>query len=614
MKALLAFIFILFLSLHLYAQVNAYAKVTAISSTTLTISTSNETYATFISGLPVIVMQMQDNTIGSNTSNSTSFGSLSSILSTGEYEVAHISSVTRSAGAITQITLTSPLANTYGTGSNSSVQLISYPLMGSTNYTTTADITAVPWNGSIGGVVAFRVSGTLTLNHNITADAAGFRGATANAGNAGSCDNVTYITGANEYNASKGEGIYKVTNTSYAAGRGRILNGGGGGNSHNGGGGGGSNASTGGEGGKGYSCASNAGGLGGITLYPFVSSSRVFMGGGGGAGEANNSYNTAGGNGGGIIIINANHITTTGTGSALRISANGETASDVGNDGAGGAGAGGTVMLKVNSWNIASTKTLTISANGGAGGNVTDAAAHGGGGGGGQGAVIFSTATPTTNITSRTLNGAGGRNNAGGTFAESGGGSDNAAIFNSSFGLLPTNILSFKGKKSNSDNLLNWQMVHESEVEYYEVQRSGDGSNFQTIERVNKQSELYHFADKNVDDGNFYYRIAIHSANHVTTYSSVVLIRSANLLVQNVSLLPNPVHQHATVVVDARRSSFATISIVNPVGVTVKTQTANLIAGENRISFGSLALISGTYQVIVNAGGVSSSIKMLVLK
>lgn len=48
--------------------------------------------------------------------------------------------------------------------------------MSATNFSTTSNITALDWNGNVGGVVAIEVPGTLTLNHSITANAAGFTG------------------------------------------------------------------------------------------------------------------------------------------------------------------------------------------------------------------------------------------------------------------------------------------------------------------------------------------------------------------------------------------------------------------------------------------------------
>lgn len=616
MKALIAIFLFFQLSIHLNAQVNAYAQVNSISSTTIGIAASNETYGTFVTGLPVIVMQMQDNTIGSNTLNNSSFGTLSAIQSAGTYEIARITSVSRTPG-LTQVTLSTPLSNTYNINANSNVQIISYPQLSASNYSTVADITAVAWNGSIGGVVAFRVGGILTLNHNITADNAGFRGGSINGGSAGSCDASTFITTVGDNYANKGESIYKVSNNGFLAGKARILNGGGGGNNHNAGGGGGSNASAGGDGGKGYGCTQSAGGIGGASLYMVIGSSRVFMGGGAGAGEANNSYNSAGGNGGGIVIISANEIKTTGTGSSLRISANGQTAADVGNDGAGGGGAGGTLMLNVSIWNIAATKTLTISSNGGLGGNVTDVTSHGGGGGGGQGAVIFSTMTaPTTNITTRTLNGTGGRNYAGGTFADNGAGSDNAGIFTASFGLLPLKLISFKVKKSVDSNAIVWQMMNDEDITYYEVQRSFNGSNFETIGTVQQlNTDDYSYTDNHPEDKNIYYRIAMHNMSGHIQYSNVVMIKSANSFLLNVGLMPNPVRTQASLMIETARAVNANIRVVNSLGMVLSVKNVILGKGANTIVLTETARLStGVYEVVVNAGNNSINIRMLVTR
>jgi hypothetical protein len=461
--------------------------------------------------------------------------------------------------------------------------------------------------------VAFRVGGTLTLNNNITADNAGFRGGSINAGNAGSCNATTYISPVSDNYANKGESIYKVTNTSYAAGRGRILNGGGGGNNHNAGGGGGSNASAGGEGGKGYNCPSNSGGLGGTNLYSLIGSNRIFMGGGAGSGEANNNYTTTGGNGGGIVIITASQIRTSGAGSSLRISANGQTASDVGNDGAGGGGAGGSVLLNVSTWDITSSKTLTISANGGSGGNVTDATAHGGGGGGGQGAVIFSTATPTTNITTRTLNGTGGRNYAGGTFADNGSGSDNVGIFNSSFGLLPLKMVSFSVKRSKDANVLDWKISNDKEVVYYEVQRSYDGNNYELVATVQKNTNDYSYSDNAAKEKTVFYRIIMHDNTGHQQYSNVVVLKSTSRAMLNIALMPNPVHDHASLEIASDVAVAATIRIVNSLGLVVAIKNVKLHKGETSVPLHNIIrLQSGAYQVVVSTANYSSNVKMLV--
>jgi len=319
--------------------INVYARVTAVSGTSLTITGATGTFTTGAA----IVMQMQDSTIGTNTGNNSSFGNLSSIQNAGIYEIVNIT-----AASTSTITLSSTLTHSFHFNNNSRVQVISYPTMG-TNYTLNGGLTATAWNGSTGGVVAFKVTGTLTLNSNIKADGAGFRGGVVanNAPADYSCDPTTMFDNAGGVSTSwygyKGEGIHNP-NGVYTVARGRMLSGGGGGNLNNAGGGGGGNFTAGGMGGQGWSCSASTtgGGLPGIDLSTYVSGSRIFMGGGGGGGQQNNNAGTAGGNGGGIIMISANNITTTGScnggAGAISISAKVNLAVNSCNDGAGGAG------------------------------------------------------------------------------------------------------------------------------------------------------------------------------------------------------------------------------------------------------------------------------------
>jgi hypothetical protein len=156
---------------------NAYAKVTGITSgnTIITVSNVNETNHTFNVGEQVIVMQMQDDVIGSNTSNTSSFGNLSSIANAGNYEVRTITAKTPATGTPTSITLNGALTYTYNTGANASIQVITFRNLG-VNYTTVGNITGLAWDGNIGGVIALQVSNDLTLNHSISANGIGFRG------------------------------------------------------------------------------------------------------------------------------------------------------------------------------------------------------------------------------------------------------------------------------------------------------------------------------------------------------------------------------------------------------------------------------------------------------
>ena len=286
------------------------------------------------------------------------------------------------------------------------MQIISFPKFGTPNYTTTAAITALPWDGNVGGVVAMQVAGTLTLAYPITVDGQGFRGGSTSANYEVNCEPTVYASNSTNY-ANKGEGI-QVNNTGFLYGRNALATGGGGGSDDNGGGGGGSNYTAGGQGGAGWTCsATPSGGLGGNDVSTYINSGRLFMGGGGGGGQENNSVGSSGANGGGIILLQATTLVTSCTGS-LTISANGASAANSGNDGSGGGGAAGSIYMSITNFSVSGSCPLAINGNGGNGGSVTDPGAHGGGGGGGQGVIIFPSTVPTTNITTATANGTGG--------------------------------------------------------------------------------------------------------------------------------------------------------------------------------------------------------------
>jgi len=360
-------IFLLFLFGSAKAQIiNGYADVISISGNSLNVSNVDEAFDTFENNEFIIIMQMQDNCIGSNTTNIAAFGDLSSIQSVGLYEIAQIGSLSEAAGSPTTIVLTTIPGNVYNVGTNSRVQIISFRLLGSPNYTTIGNHVAKVWNGTTGGVLALEVNGNLTLAHNLSANGSGFRGGAVStnfySGGTG-CTTTEYIRTADHTRAgAKGEGIYRTAIIDFLYARGKLLNGGGGGSERiNCGGGGGGNFTAGGLGGVGWSCGGpGGGGTGGLSLFPQISASRIFMGGGGGGGQQNDSQGSSGSNGGGIILIKANAIVTSTTCAGRSISANANTVTSATNDGQGGGGADGTIVLQTNGWIVPAGCQLTV--------------------------------------------------------------------------------------------------------------------------------------------------------------------------------------------------------------------------------------------------------------
>jgi hypothetical protein len=611
--------------LHLsYSQttLNAYAKITSVTNNSvLALSNVNIANHTFTVGGQVIIMQMQDDVIGTNTTNASSFGDLSSIANAGRYEIRTISAVTPTSGTPTSVTITPALSFTYNTGANSSVQMISFRDLGA-NYTTTANISGLTWDGNVGGVVAFYVTNTLTLNHRVLADGLGFRGGLYSNNNNGpvctSNSNTLYLANNNQL-GYKGEGIYKNTNNTFNNARGKILSGGGGGNDHNAGGGGGGNYTAGGLGGNGYNNCTGfpGGGLGAISLSVNISASRVFMGGGGGGGQQNNSQNSAGGNGGGIILIKANTIATSTTcASSIQISADGLAAIDGGNDGMGGGGAGGSIVIEAGSFTATATCPLTVTASGRKGGNVNNGTSHGGGGGGGQGAVIYSSAQPTLNISTITNNGVAGFDNSGGsTSAGPGSGTNGTGIIAASGGPLPITLLFFKASKEISKVKLDWSSASEKNNAYYTVERSEDGLHFSVVgtlagESDSKTRKDYVLYDYTPLSGLSYYRLKQTDYDGSYSYSPIVVIQMEEL--PQFEVYPNPLDAEQRLLVSVHNTAVEALNIYTPEGVDITSQLQPVYGGDS-ILLSREALKPGIYFIKVTAGG-RFNVKKLIVK
>jgi uncharacterized repeat protein (TIGR01451 family) len=429
-----------------------YPGTSSVSAgaTSIPVGSSSGSATPIAAGDLLLIIQMQDADISySNDSNYGGSGAGSgytNLNQTGYYEYAV------AAGAVSggYVSITGGLTYSYryraasSTNGQSTYQVIRVPQYSSATVSST--VSALNWNGSVGGIMAIDVAGTLTLSGTITADGAGFRGGFGRGLTGGAGANTDYRTSyLVNTNASKGEGIagspYYMnrpatfngapavvttygsgypdgasTNASYA--RGAPGNAGGGGtdghpsaNDQNSGGGGGGNYAAGAKGGNSWSSNLTVGGEGGSAVSG-IAFNRVVMGGGGGAGTTNNSTadNTtytdpaglacslttgacsSGAPGGGIIILRANYITGGGT-----ITANGGSGYNVANDSGGGGGAGGSLIIYTYAGG-----SVAAYVNGGDGGNAWRSQApgtpypgerHGPGGGGSGGFIAYSPST-----------------------------------------------------------------------------------------------------------------------------------------------------------------------------------------------------------------------------
>ncbi|MFT3907935.1 MAG: PKD domain-containing protein [Ferruginibacter sp.] len=338
--------------------------------------------AAFNPGDTVLLIQMKGAVIDSV--NTTSFGTVTDYKNAGNYEYNFVQS---KVGNV--ITFLNKLTHQYDIPAGR-VQLIRVPYYNSTVVTST--LTCLPWDGTKGGVLAFNVRDTLTLNADMDVSNKGFRG--GGTGNAFNCTIPEYAT-ASGTTGFKGESIAEL-NAPWNGGGGHLANGGGGSMGGNSGAGGGSNLVAAGIGGREFNACANLQSIGGQALTNNANS-KVYLGGGGGGGQQDNGFPIyPGGNGGGIVFISTNHF----KGNSFNINANGFSRSEVIHDEGGAAGGGGgSVVLIANNF----INTVNVKATGGDGNSNNNTSfpinCHGPGGGGSGGVIFVKQPALSINIT-----------------------------------------------------------------------------------------------------------------------------------------------------------------------------------------------------------------------
>lgn len=552
----------------------------------------------------VLLIQMKGASVV--TTNTPTFGDTTSLNNAGNYEVATICNIIGDS-----VFMFYNFLNSYTVSGK--VQLVQFAQYN--NAVVTDTLKATTWNNATGtgGVVALYVTGDLTLNAPINANAAGFKGG-AYYLSTDFCLNSPFDATAYKYTASstnpqngasKGENVYELASTE-TGGRGAPANGGGGGNNHNNAGGGGANLNSGGIGGGNSSssgCTSTLRGLAGKALSSW-NGKKIFFGGGGGAGHANSGIAlTGGGNGGGIIFIYATNI----FGNWHKISANGGAGGNSISDGAGGGGAGGTVIMNVTNY----SGSENIEVKGGSGGGSNDNGNVGycyGGGGGGSGGMIYFNNTPV--ITTSVNGGAAGieigRSGTCAAAVPAGTGSNGSVINNYTFsrsytvasyctGPLQVLLENFSATAFQQKVLLQWTVLDPSEVFSFEIEKLNSNNEWETVIvlQANDNVEDYTVWDTKPNPGKNLYRLKIIESNNKITYSSIRQV-DFSFVTKDFNIYPNPAKKTITI-----RGDFS-----NPILLQLFDYAGKIVFSKRLLpaqtSFDLPSLSPGIYIVRVN--------------
>jgi len=169
---------------------------------------------------------------------------------------------------------------------------------------------------------------------------------------------------------------------------------------------------------------------------------------------------------------------------------------------------------------------------------------------------------------------------------------------------LPVEMLYFKGHKESSFNVLEWSTVSERDNDYFDLERSKDGVNFEFMTKVdgagNSTVELYYTKnDYNPFSVVTYYRLKQVDFNGTATYSNIVALTNKLDEISMSTLFPNPTTENTSFNFYTPTKGEMTVRVYDQAGRLVMDKVTKLNEGNSTVDLDTQELATGIYNVEV---------------
>ncbi len=192
-------------------------------------------------------------------------------------------------------------------------------------------------------------------------------------------------------------------------------------------------------------------------------------------------------------------------------------------------------------------------------------------------------------------------------------------LYDSTIIPVPVSYARFSGTRiENKINKLTWTTATELNNSGFEIQSSLDGKNFekkgfvktQSIDNSNRGFS-YEFNDAVNLNGTIYYRLKQIDKDGRFSYSSIISIKSTGVTT-GTTLNPNPVRNEATLSVNTKNSTSATVVIADIAGKVIAKYPIQVAEGNNNFNLNLGSLKAGSYVLKIN--GVQDNVKPVLFE
>jgi hypothetical protein len=152
--------------------------------------------------------------------------------------------------------------------------------------------------------------------------------------------------------------------------------------------------------------------------------------------------------------------------------------------------------------------------------------------------------------------------------------------------ILPVILSRFTANRIGQDVRLDWTTAQEMNSSLFNIEKSGNGQNWETIGTVaasgNSNSEInYYYTDRNPAGDVLFYRLKEKDIDGKYKYSSITKISSASML--NIQVYPNPFTDNITLILHSNTEQLVNVVLTDITGKQVKAIQSRLFTGNNNI-------------------------------
>jgi hypothetical protein len=185
-------------------------------------------------------------------------------------------------------------------------------------------------------------------------------------------------------------------------------------------------------------------------------------------------------------------------------------------------------------------------------------------------------------------------------------------------GVLPLTLLSFTGTVNNKNIDINWQVVAESNMSHYVVERSTNGVDFKAFARMTAHNKGGADAYATTDlptSSIMHYRLRSVSKDGTEELSKIVIVRLGDNVNNAFVVAPNPAVSFFNINMNVQNEGIANIRLLDQTGKVVMTDARKVTIGRNSLTINTISqLAQGLYVVEVVTNGEKLTSKLLINK